>query len=100
MKRKETKHSNEQKDELIGSEEYLMLPEDEREKWTPVKDKYEKVPLWCKISLIVALLSVILYVIICFSPPFADFFNKYAVFSDLFLHKYQTSFRSRLRRRR
>ena len=77
MRRKETKHSNEQKDELIGSEEYLMLPEDEREKWTPVKDKYEKVPLWCKISLIVALLSVILYVIICFSPPFADFFNKY-----------------------
>ncbi len=39
--------------------------------------KYEKIPLWSKIALITAGVSVILYIIICISPPFADFMNKY-----------------------
>ena len=40
-------------------------------------DKYERVPLWSKIALIVAAISVLLYIVICVSREFADFFNEY-----------------------
>ncbi len=48
--------------------------------------KYEKVPLWSKIALATAALSMVLYVVICLSPAFADFFNEYisGIFRFLF----------------
>ncbi len=51
-------------------------------------EKYERVPLWSKIALIIAALCVIFYIIICISPKFADFFNKYAggTFRFIFAH--------------
>ncbi len=49
----------------------LDNPQDKAE----VNPKYEKIPLWSKISLILALVSIILYIFICLFPNFADFFN-------------------------
>ena len=40
-------------------------------------DKYERVPLWSKISLVVAALSLIIYIVTCLIRGFADFFNEY-----------------------
>lgn len=40
-------------------------------------DKYERVPLWSKIALILCGICVILYIIICFNTRFADTFNVY-----------------------
>ncbi len=38
--------------------------------------KYERVPLWSKILLIICAVCVALYIIICISRPFAEFFNN------------------------
>ena len=68
------------KDEIIYSistKEYSEMSDNERASWSPVKAKYEKIPLFCKISLIIGAFCAILYVIICISEPFADFFNRY-----------------------
>ncbi len=40
-------------------------------------DKYESIPIWSKIALIFAGVSVILYLVICFNSKFADFFNEH-----------------------
>ena len=64
-------------DQIINKAEYDSLPSDEKAQWSKIPQKYEKIPLWCKISLGVLVLSVIVYIIICASTPFADFFNKY-----------------------
>ncbi len=57
--------------------EYEALSSDEQQMWYCVKGKYERVPIWAKISLIVAAVSVIIYILICTLPDFADFFNIY-----------------------
>ncbi len=61
----------------ITSAEYKALSPEEQKMWQGVKTKYEKVPLWVKISLAVASLSIMLYIFICIFPDFADFFNIY-----------------------
>lgn len=74
------KKQNPPKDDIIYSitaKEYADMSDGERAKWSPVKAKYEKIPLFCKISLIIGAFCAILYVIICISEPFADFFNRY-----------------------
>ncbi len=48
-----------------------------RKKSTEPYQKYEKVPLWSKIALTVAAISVIFYIFLCISSSFADFFNEY-----------------------
>lgn len=63
-------------DQIIGADDFNSLPPDEKVKWKKFDPKYEKVPLWSIISLGLLLFSAILYVIICLSPTFADFFNK------------------------
>ena len=76
------------KDEIIYSitaKEYADLSADERAEWSPVKAKYEKIPLFCKISLIIGAICTILYVIICISEPFSDFFNRYVSTAFRFL---------------
>lgn len=63
--------------EYIDHDRYGSLPPDERKLWAPVKVKYEKVPMWSKISLIIAIVSILLFIIICINKTFADFFNTY-----------------------
>ena len=74
---KETQKETVDCNELITFEEYSNLPPEERREWSRFNDKYEKIPLWCKIALSVAAVSIILYIVICLSPAFADFFNEY-----------------------
>ncbi len=75
-KNKTEKPNNIDTDQVIGVNEYNSMSPDEQNEWLRIDPKYERIPLWCKISLSVLLLSVILYAIICISPQFADFFNK------------------------
>ena len=63
--------------EYIDHDQYIALSPDERRLWVPIKKKYEKIPMWSKISLIVATISILLFVLICISKTFADFFNTY-----------------------
>ena len=63
--------------EAIGLKKYLNLPPDEKAEWSKLNPKYEHIPLWSKIALYVAAVSIILYIIICLNPSFADFFNEY-----------------------
>lgn len=66
------------KDEIIYSisaKEYAEMSAEERAMWSPVKAKYEKIPLFCKISFIISGLCALIYVVICASEKFADFFN-------------------------
>ena len=65
------------KDRIINTEEYDSLPQEEKVQWAKIPGKYERIPLWSKISLALLALSVIVYVIVCVSTPFADFFNRY-----------------------
>ena len=73
---KKKKNINEQT-ESIDHEQYVSLESEERELWVTVKAKYEKIPLWSKISLIICAISVVLFVFICFNQDFADFFNTH-----------------------
>ncbi len=51
----------------------------------PNKNKYEKVPLWSKIALILAAVCAVIYLISCFSQKFADMFNIHISFVFRFL---------------
>ena len=62
----------------ITPSEYGRLSDAERAQWVPVKTKYEKIPIFCIVSLILAAICIIIYVISCLSEKFADFFNLYA----------------------
>ncbi len=44
-------------------------------KTTAKSAKYERVPMWSKVLLIICAVCAVLYIIICMSQPFADFFN-------------------------
>lgn len=73
------KDQNTQKEQLynITAQEYCALDPTERKKWCPIPQKYEKIPLFCKIALTIASVSAILYLIACLNSDFADFFNTY-----------------------
>ena len=61
----------------ISAKDYSELDEEQRKEWTPIKAKYEKMPAFCIVSLIITSLSIILYVLFEISETFADFFNRY-----------------------
>lgn len=69
----------------ISAKEYSYLDDNQRKEWTPVKAKYEKVPVFCIVSLILTVISVILYISFELSESFADFFNRYISMSLRFL---------------
>lgn len=71
---------------VISAKKYSQLPDEERRLWSPVRSKYEKLPLICKISFILSLVCVIIYISACTSQSFADFFNIYigSVFRSIF----------------
>lgn len=63
-------------DHIIDRDEYNAMSTEEKKQWIKLDPRYERIPLWCKIALAIFSLSIILYIIICISPQFADFFNK------------------------
>lgn len=77
LSRKKDKHQSNEPIYNITAKEYSLLDRNEREKWTPISPKYEKIPLFCKIVLIIAAVSAVLYLIACLNSDFADFFNMY-----------------------
>lgn len=74
---KKIKEVSPPRDQVIDSKEFFLLSDEEKKLYEKHNDKYEKIPLWSKIALIVAAISIILYIIICLSQPFADMFNEY-----------------------
>ena len=76
MKKEKVNNTPLEEDEIIGAEEYAALPTEEQNKWMKLDPKYERIPLWSKIALGILPLSAIIYLVICLSPVFADFFNK------------------------
>lgn len=62
---------------FLNAGEYQELPPEEKLGWVPVSEKYEKVPLFSKISFFIAGICLVFYVITLFSTTFADFFNLY-----------------------
>ena len=78
MKKTQTNESNNiDRDIIVEKKDYELFPKEEQEKWTAYDAKNEKIPLWSKIALSILLLSAAIYVVFCFSPRFADFFNQY-----------------------
>lgn len=61
----------------ISAKDYSALGHEERKNWAPVPPKYEKIPLFCKIALIIAAVCLVIYIIACLNSDFADFFNQY-----------------------
>ena len=61
----------------ISAEEYADLEDDEREQWSPVKAKYEKIPKICFVTFGLAAICGIIYIIALFNADFADFINLY-----------------------
>lgn len=72
IKQKEEKQSEKYE---ISATEFSELSPIERDEWMPIKAKYEKIPIWCYISLSITAISVLLYIAFCLSKQFADFFN-------------------------
>lgn len=62
---------------IIDAKAFFLLSDKEKESYQRYNDKYEKIPLWSKVALILALVCLVVYIVICISPVFADFFNKY-----------------------
>ena len=59
----------------ISAEAYAALPPDEQVRYRAVDPKYERLPLICWILYGLAAVCVILYVIMMYSVPFAEWFN-------------------------
>ena len=74
---KKSKEISPLRDRIIDSRRFFFLPDEKKEVYERHNEKYERIPLWSKLSLTVAGVSVILYIIICISHDFADFFNEY-----------------------
>ena len=74
---KRNKQGSPQRDRIIDARDYFFLPDEEKEFYEKHNQKYEKIPVWSMVALIVAALSALLYIVICISPEFADFFNRY-----------------------
>ena len=61
----------------ISADEYASLEEEEREQWSPVKAKLEKIPKICFVAFGIAAICGIIYLVSLFSAEFADFINLY-----------------------
>lgn len=60
----------------IHEKDYAALPPEARAAYRPVDPKYERLPRICLVTYGVALFSLVIYIIACLSPAFADFFNQ------------------------
>ena len=61
----------------ITAKEFGEMAPDERQHWVPIPEKYEKIPMICKLSFVLLSISLLVYLISCISEGFADFFNLY-----------------------
>lgn len=61
----------------ISSKDYSELPREERDHWSPVKAKHERVPKICYVAFALAAICGIIYLITFISRDFADFINLY-----------------------
>ena len=79
MCKRKNKPETEKTEELyeISSEEYARLEDDDREQWSPVKAKYEKIPKICFAAFGLAAICGIIYIIALFNADFADFIILY-----------------------
>ena len=59
----------------IKYNQYIEHSEEEKACWDPVEDKYERLPLFCKLSFILTAVCIAIYIAACASESFADFFN-------------------------
>ena len=59
----------------ISAKAYAALPPDEQARYRAVNAKYERLPLICWILYGLAAVCVILYIVMMYSVPFADWFN-------------------------
>lgn len=74
---KRNRQGSPKRDRIIDANDYFFLPDEEKEFYEKHNEKYEKIPIWSKVALIIAVLSILLYIVICVSPRFSDFFNKH-----------------------
>lgn len=79
MKQKVSKKTSPSAEPLspINTLQYLGLTAEEKKLYRPVNPAYERLPLVCRIFYLSALFSLVIYIIACISPDFADFFNQY-----------------------
>ncbi len=61
----------------ISAKDYSELDAGERDHWTPVKAKNERIPKLCYAAFAILGLCGIIYLISCISADFADFVNLY-----------------------
>ena len=59
----------------ITVEQYLALPENERNAYRPVHPKWERLPRWCLVLYGIGAICLILYWIMSQSTSFSDWFN-------------------------
>ncbi len=59
----------------ISAEDYGKLPAEVQAGYRPINPKYERMPVFCMVFYALALVSLGLYIAICNSVPFADWFN-------------------------
>ncbi len=85
MEEKDFQQKPVDRNSIISHYEYDHLPQSEKSEWSKFNNKYEKVPLWSKISLTLAAISAILYIVICIDSRFADIFNEHVGASFRFI---------------
>ncbi len=61
----------------INTAQYLSLTKEEKKLYRPINPAYERLPLVSRIFYVSALVSLLIYIVACISPEFADFFNRY-----------------------
>ncbi len=76
MKKNKQIQETEQSPDFIGTKEFSELPKTERWMWEAVPKKYERIPLFAKITFGLSVLCLIIYIIAIINTEFADFFNS------------------------
>ena len=62
--------------DVIGADEYLSLPKEEKRLWRPIPPKYERVSRVAIAGYITAAVCGFAYILAMISRPFANFFNQ------------------------
>ncbi len=76
MKKNKQAQETEQSLDYISTKEFSELPKTDRWLWEAVPKKYERIPLFAKITFAISVLCLIIYIIAIISAEFADLFNS------------------------
>lgn len=63
--------------DVIDAKEYMTLTDEEKQLWSPIPPKYEKISKSAVICYVIAAVCGIFYLISILSSKFANFFNRY-----------------------